>query len=191
MRIVGGRWRGRPLLAPEGRGTRPTTDRTRESVASAVLSAFDLDLTGVVVLDAFAGSGALGLEMLSRGAERCTFVERDRQALARIKRNVSSLSATASCAVVAGDVFKRASAGTLAGVPFDVVFLDPPYAYAAERVSELVEGLSSSGMLGDDAVIVYERSSAAPGLELSCAELSKSKKHGTTCVDLWIHGGVK
>ena len=191
MRIVAGQWRGRPIEAPEGRDTRPTTDRMRESIASMIESAKALDLTGASILDAFAGSGAVGLELLSRGAERCTFVERDRQALARIKRNVSSLSATASCAVVTGDVFKRASAGTLAGAPFDVVFLDPPYAYAAERVSELVEGLASSGMLGDDAVIVYERSSAAPGLELSCAELSKSKKHGTTCVDLWIHGGVK
>ena len=82
MRIVGGKWRGHPLEAPEGRDvTRPTTDRTRESIASMVLSAFGLDLSDVSLLDAFAGSGAIGLELLSRGAASATFVDRDRGAV--------------------------------------------------------------------------------------------------------------
>ena len=82
MRIVGGIWRGRALAAPEGRDvTRPTTDRTREQMASMVLSAFDLDLSDVRILDAFAGSGAIGLELLSRGAAHCTFVDADRKAV--------------------------------------------------------------------------------------------------------------
>ena len=102
MRIVGGEWRGRPLEAPEGRGTRPTTDRMRETIASMVLSAFDLDLDGVSVLDAFAGSGAMGLEFLSRGARRCTFVDSDRKAAGVVRRNVAALGAQRSCSVVTG-----------------------------------------------------------------------------------------
>lgn len=190
MRIVGGQWRGLAVEAPEGRDTRPTTDRMRESIASMILSAKALDLSGASVLDAFAGSGAVGLELLSRGAARCTFVERDRQAQARIRRNVTSLKAPAgSCAVVGGDVFKLVASAPLAGTPFDVVFLDPPYALEAARVSALVEVLAGCGMLAEGAVIVYERSSASPGLELSCAEQVRSKRHGTTCVDLWTFGG--
>ena len=190
MRIVAGQWRGLAIEAPEGRDTRPTTDRMRESIASMIASAEGLDLSGLSVLDAFAGSGAVGLELLSRGAARCTFVERARQAQARIRRNISSLRAPASsCAVAGTDVFKAAAAGSLVGAPFDIVFLDPPYAYAAERVTGLVTDLHAHGMLASDAVVVYERSSTAPGLELPFAELYKSKRHGTTCVDLWILGG--
>ena len=107
MRIVGGMWRGRALEAPEGRNvTRPTTDRTRESMASMVLSAFDLDLSEVRMLDAFAGSGAIGYELLSRGARSCTFCDADRKAVARIKRNGQALGAAREAhAVVGGDVF--------------------------------------------------------------------------------------
>ena len=91
MRIVGGKWRGRQIEAPDGRDvTRPTTDRTREQIASMILSAAGLDLSGTSVLDAFAGSGAMGLELLSRGAARATFLDRDRRAVARIKRTASS-----------------------------------------------------------------------------------------------------
>ena len=94
MRIVGGKWRGRQIEAPDGRDvTRPTTDRTREQIASMILSAAGLDLSGTSVLDAFAGSGAMGLELLSRGAARATFLDRDRRAVARIKRTDSSLGA--------------------------------------------------------------------------------------------------
>ena len=94
MRIVGGKWRGRAIEAPRGRDvTRPTTDRTRERVASMVLSAMGLDLSGRSVLDAFAGSGAMGFELLSRGAARATFVDRDRRAVALVRRTAASLGA--------------------------------------------------------------------------------------------------
>ena len=103
MRIVGGMWRGRALEAPEGRNvTRPTTDRTRESMASMVLSAFDLDLSEVRMLDAFAGSGAIGYELLSRGARSCTFCDADRKAVARIKRNGQALGAAREAHAVVG-----------------------------------------------------------------------------------------
>ena len=190
MRIVGGEWRGLPIAAPEGRDTRPTTDRMRESIASMILSAKGLDLGGASVLDAFAGSGAMGFELLSRGAERCTFVDRDRKAVALIRQNARTLKAPAgSVDVVSGDALKLAADGRLPGAPFDVVFLDPPYALEASRVTALVLALAQHDFLARDAIVVYERSSSSPGLELSDASLAKSKRHGTTSVDLWTIGG--
>ena len=187
MRIVGGRWRGRTIEAPEGRGvTRPTTDRTREQIASMILSARGLDLSGASVLDAFAGSGAMGLELLSRGAARVTFVDRDRRAAARVRRSALSLGADpGEFFSLSGDVFALAGRG-LAGAPFDVVFLDPPYAVEAGRVSALVEGLAASGQLAEGATVVYERAASAG--QLSCGRLEpvRTKTHGITAVDLLV-----
>lgn len=95
MRIIGGEWRGRKIEEPRGRDvTRPTTDRVREACASMVMSAFDFDLDEVRVLDAFGGSGALGLEMLSRGARSLTTFEIDRNAARLITKNIESLAVT-------------------------------------------------------------------------------------------------
>ena len=193
MRIVGGKWRGRRIEAPEGRGvTRPTTDRMRESIASMILSARGLDLSGESVLDAFAGSGAMGLELLSRGAAHATFVDRDRGAVARLRRSAQALGAQrGELDALGGDVFALAVRG-LPGSPFHVVFLDPPYALDAERVSGLVEDLANSGQLAAGAVVVYEHASDAPGLSAGCLEPVRSKSHGTTAVDLLVlRGGEK
>lgn len=186
MRIVGGMWRGRPLEAPEGRDvTRPTTDRTRESMASMVLSAFDLDLSEVRVLDAFAGSGAIGLELLSRGARSCTFVDADRKAAARIKRNARSLGAREDTyAVVCGDVFKLCARGALPLAPYGLVVLDPPYAFEASRVEELLLGLAERELVTKETIVLYERATAGAALTLDGATTIKSKAHGTTAVDL-------
>lgn len=187
MRIVGGKWRGRTIESPEGRGvTRPTTDRTREQIASMVLSARGLDLTGDSVLDAFAGSGAMGLELLSRGAEHATFVDRDRRATQRVRRTAESLGARSDeFSSISGDVFALVERG-LPGSPFDIVFLDPPYAVSAERVSSLVASLLGEGQLVEGAVIVYEHASDAQGLAVDGVNLVKSKTHGITAVDLLI-----
>lgn len=189
MRIVGGKWRGRQIEAPEGRAvTRPTTDRTREQIASMILSAAGLDLSDRAVLDAFAGSGAMGLELLSRGAERATFVDRDRRAVARVKRTAEGLGAAPGevCAL-GGDVFKMAESG-LAGAPFGVVFLDPPYAVAAADVSALVACLAAMGQLSEGAIVVYEHAVKQPGLEVPSCPLKKSKTRGITAVDLHVYG---
>lgn len=187
MRIVGGRWRGRQVEAPEGRGTtRPTTDRTREAIASMILSARGLDLSGVSVLDAFAGSGAMGLELLSRGADRVTFVDRDRGAVARVRRSARSLGARDDeFSSLAGDVCALAGAG-LVGAPFGVVFLDPPYALEAARVSALLEALASTGQLEEGAVVVYEHAAGSVGASCPGLELVRSKTRGATTVDLLV-----
>lgn len=186
MRIVGGQWKGRPIEAPEGRDvTRPTTDRVREAVSSMLLSARGLSFDGAHVLDAYAGSGALGLELLSRGAAWCTFVDVDRAAQARVRRNAATLGASpGSYAIARGDVERLAASGRVGGSPFDVVLLDPPYATDAARVTALVEALAHAGCLAPGALVLYERSSSAPAIEPVSFVSLKQKRYGITAVDL-------
>ena len=121
MRIIAGEWRGRKLVAPEGRQTRPTADRTRETLFSMLASRLG-SFEGLRVADLYAGSGALGFEALSRGANHATFIETDRAALKAIEANSKALDAAGRIAV------RAMSAATLpAGQQFDLVFADPPY----------------------------------------------------------------
>ena len=186
MRIVGGEWKGHPIEAPEGRDvTRPTTDRVREAVSSMLMSARGLTLDGASVLDAFAGSGALGLELLSRGAAHATFVDFDRGACARVRRNAATLGAASSrFSVARGDSCRLAAAGSLSGAPFDIVVLDPPYATAVDVVSGLVEALDASGLLAAGALVLYERSASRPTICPSGFVALKQKRYGQTAVDL-------
>jgi 16S rRNA (guanine966-N2)-methyltransferase len=119
MRIIAGRWRGRTLIAPPGDATRPTADRTREALFSMLTSRLG-SFEDLRVADIFAGTGALCLEALSRGAAHCTFVERDREALAALKANIDKLGAT-------GTNVRAQSAESFTSGPFDIVFMDPPY----------------------------------------------------------------
>ena len=130
MRIIAGQWRGRPLLAPAGDSTRPTSDRAREGLFSMLASRLG-SFEGLRVADLFAGTGALGLEALSRGAAHCTFVERDRAALAAIERNIARLGAEARCEVRAGSVERAAPPRE----PFDLILMDPPYGEALEQAA--------------------------------------------------------
>lgn len=123
MRVIAGEFGGRTLVSPEGSATRPTTEKVRQAVFNSLHSAGLLD--GARVADLFAGSGALGIEALSRGAASAVFVERDRAALTALRRNLSTLGIEERSTVVASDV--------LAWVPamrnVDIVFVDPPYAF--------------------------------------------------------------
>jgi len=126
MRVVAGSARGRPLVTPPGDRTRPTTDRVREAMFNALWSRGALD--GAVVVDLFAGSGALGVEALSRGAAHVTFVDVDRAALRAVRRNLDACGLADRATVVAGGA-ERWLAGLAAGTRFDLAFCDPPYAY--------------------------------------------------------------
>ena len=121
MRLISGKWGGTRLGAPKGRGTRPTTDRNREALFSMLTAQLDFD--GLNVLDGFAGSGALGLEALSRGAAQCLFVENDHAACAAIKANITSCGADAAAQLARQDMRKA----RFGDAQFDLVFLDPPY----------------------------------------------------------------
>ena len=135
MRIVAGEWGGRRIQAPPGRGTRPTTDRVREAWMSNVAPY----LPGALVLDLFAGSGALGLEALSRGAEHATFVEADAKAVGALKKTLEALGGAGRASVFKTDALKYAAA--LDEVAFDIAFADPPYGkgIAAQLVEAFAE----------------------------------------------------
>ena len=139
MRIVAGEWRGRKLVAPAGQRTRPTADRTREtlfSMLSSRLGSFD----DFRVADLYAGSGALGLEALSRGAAHATFVETDRAALQAIEANVTVLGAASKVAIrsISADNLPKSH-------PFDLVFADPPYQSGSGTA--VAAAVASSGWL--------------------------------------------
>ena len=189
MRIIAGEHRGRPLKAPKGMGTRPTTDRVRESLMSALgseLGGFD----DVVVLDAFAGSGGLGLEALSRGAAFACFCEKDGAALKVIEENVRALRYDRDRArVQRADVLKgNVSHGPK---PYDLVFLDPPYALASSDVFGLLERLDAARALDPRVVVSYEHASDANAAVDSCIaesrfELASRRGFGDTVIDILV-----
>lgn len=186
MRIIAGEFRGRTLKVPKGEGTRPTTDRVREAMMSTVHSARD-GFDGAVVLDAFAGSGALGLEALSRGARSAQFCERSGEALKALNANVGLLGLDARRARVRkGDVLKDVP---YARPPFDLVFLDPPYACDAGEVLGFVSALRTRAAVADDAIVVYEHAVGASGAVDEAAKardlsIAQRKKYGDTVVDV-------
>jgi 16S rRNA (guanine966-N2)-methyltransferase len=148
MRIIAGEWRGRKLAAPAGMQTRPTADRTRETLFSMLASRLG-SFEGLRVADLFAGSGALGLEALSRGAEHVIFVENDRAALAAIQANADSLKAGARLAV------RAMSASALPkNDPVDLVFADPPYAPGSGSAAAAC--IASAGWLAKGAWMAVE-----------------------------------
>lgn len=160
MRIVGGSHRGRRLLAPPGETVRPTSDRAREALFN-ILSHGQFAAEGVPfaekpVLDAFAGTGALGLEALSRGAAEAVFIENDREALTGLRRNIADLGETARARVITGDAIRppRAAAGCA------VIFLDPPY--ASGLAAPALSALAGAGWLTPDALAVVEVGAREP-----------------------------
>jgi 16S rRNA (guanine966-N2)-methyltransferase len=147
MRVIAGVARGRRLVAPPGATTRPTSDRVREATFNALGS-----LGAVVdatVLDLFAGSGALGIEALSRGAAHCTFVEADRAARAAVEANLAACGLTAEGTVVAGPAERFLADAARVGTRFDLALLDPPYGF--EGWDDLLEGLPAGLAVGEAA----------------------------------------
>ena len=125
MRIVGGEFRGRPLATPRSQSIRPTTDRTREAVFNVLAHRFPEKLEGARVLDLFAGTGALGLEALSRGAAHCLFIEESAEGRGLIRTNVEAFGLQGRTKIFRRDATGLGDAGTIA--PFGLVFADPPY----------------------------------------------------------------
>jgi 16S rRNA (guanine966-N2)-methyltransferase len=154
-RVVAGSRGGRRLVVPPGSGTRPTSDRAREALFNTLDGL--LDLTGAAVLDLYAGSGALGLEALSRGAAEALFVESDRRAVQAIRANLAAFGLTATVRAVP---VARAIAATPPRA-YDVAFLDPPYALATADLSAVCATVAA-GWLAPGGVLVVERSARDP-----------------------------
>ena len=186
MRIVAGEWRGRVLRQPPESITRPTTDRVREALFSAIESR--IGLSGVRVLDAFAGSGALGLESLSRGAAHATFCEVNGKVLPVLKANAAALpGASARSSVLRADVLKHAP---VAQGPFGLVLLDPPYALPAADVAALIQALDEAGALTPDALVHYEHakkdtSAAQDAFERIQWDTVVAKRYGDIAFELY------
>lgn len=185
MRIVSGLYRGKPITAPEGRDTRPTSDRARQAMFNMLEHAsWAPSLQGVRVIDLFAGSGALGLEAISRGAGFCLFVETDEAARGAIRRNIEALSP-------AGDLFGRTrvhrrDATDLGPRPasqtggFGLAFLDPPYGRGlGERA---LANLLGGGWLAPGAVTVFERGAEEADVAPDGFELLQARTYGAARV---------
>ncbi|MFK5634748.1 MULTISPECIES: 16S rRNA (guanine(966)-N(2))-methyltransferase RsmD [unclassified Ornithinimicrobium] len=179
-RIIAGRAGGRTIATPRGAGTRPTTDRVREAIFSRVEAL--LDLEGARVLDLYAGSGALGLEALSRGATALLAVEKHRPTAALVDRNAVTLGLTGQVQVRAGAV-ERVLAEPHSGPGFDLVLADPPYPLVEEELTGVLELLVAGGWLTEDALVVVERSarSTAPTWPAGLLHLD-TRTYGETAV---------
>jgi 16S rRNA (guanine966-N2)-methyltransferase len=164
MRVVAGDLGGRRLVAPEGTSTRPTTDRVREAIFNSLGSAGVLD--GAIVADLYAGSGAVGIEALSRGAERCIFVERDRAALRALNDNLDALDLRDRAKVLSSDALS-----VVATIDADIVFADPPYDFDAW--GELLSRVRADLVVAEAGAVVE----APPGWDVT-----RDKKYGRTRV---------
>jgi len=156
LRVIAGSAGGRRLVAPR-RGVRPTTDRVKESVFAAL---GDARLADAAVLDLYAGSGALAIEALSRGADRAVLVETAQDAVTAIEANLEATGFTERARVVTGPVVTFLRRPPPADAPFDLAFLDPPYEMPADEIAEALTQLVRPGWLVSDATIVQERGTA-------------------------------
>lgn len=152
-RIIAGEFGGRKLQTPPGRITRPTSDRTREGMFSSIEATHDLSAGAFI--DLYAGSGAVGLEAISRGARTAYLVERDRDAARSIRENIASLGLTDRAILVESDVARTVHAGARNGA---TVFVDPPYDVAADDLKALLGSLLEAGLCNSGALVIVERS---------------------------------
>jgi len=180
MRVVGGEFRGRPLATPRSNAIRPTTDRTREALFNVLVHRYGDRLQGGRVLDLFAGTGALGLEALSRGASFCMFVEESAEGRGLIRANVEAFGLTGRTKIFRRDAGKLGAAGTVQ--PFDLVFADPPYGKGLGEAA--LHSALAGGWLAAGALCVVEESAAAafdPGPGFSTVD---ERSYGETIIRL-------
>lgn len=161
MRVVGGRFKGRTLQAPEGRGLRPTADRVRESVFNILSHGDDaVDFDGLTVIDVFSGTGALGLEAMSRGAAHGVFIDNREKALSLVRKNAGPLGLGRAITPLKLDASRLAPPPRLAKTPAGLVFLDPPYESGLARPALLA--LKDKGWIETGAVCVVEVAAKEP-----------------------------
>lgn len=180
MRVISGVAKGRRLKCPKGRSVRPTADRVRE----AIFSSLGRRAEGARVLDLFAGAGTLGIEALSRGAEHATFIERSARIARNITENLERCGLGERALVVVAKATVYLSQGPADGMPFDLIFLDPPYRIADTDVEEALKGLVDSGFLAAGGLIVLERSSSARTVGVDPLVVRNAKVYGDSAVTI-------
>lgn len=185
MRVIAGTLKGRRLVTPRGNLTRPTADQVRIALMDALMPY----LPGNDVLDLFAGAGGVGIEALSRGAARATFVERDRRAAHALRQNLEALALQALSRVLVMDVERALPRLAAAGETFDVVFLDPPYETAL--VPETLEWLGEGRLMRPGSVVVAQHlTKRAPALApLPALTRTRARRFGETTLTFFRAGG--
>ena len=186
MRVIAGSFGGRRLAAPEGERTRPTPDRVREALFSALESQLGGpgSLEGAEVLDLYAGSGALGLEALSRGARRAVFVEREKRALACVRDNVRALDVADRAEIRPGAASVNLAAMSRSERRFDVVFVDPPFESPDGERS--LHDLGASTLLREGGVIVYEHPAARGAPAVPGLSAVRTRRYGTVALTTYV-----
>ncbi|OYY68867.1 RsmD family RNA methyltransferase [Sphingomonas sp. 28-63-12] len=174
MRVIAGQWRGRPIVAPKGDATRPTADRTREALFSMLVSRLG-SFEGLAFADLFAGSGALGIEALSRGAASCLFVEQDRPAIDALRANLAKLGVTGDVRPISVLSLGKAPA------PLDMIMMDPPYGSGAGAVA--LDKLARLGWVGPATWVSIETAFNEP-VTVAGFEVDAERKHGKARITL-------
>jgi 16S rRNA (guanine966-N2)-methyltransferase len=180
MRIVAGKFRGKQLLSPEDDSIRPTADRVRESLFNILSSRLGPVFDGLKVLDLFAGTGALGLEALSRGASHVTFVDTGAESRGLIRDHIEAFGAGGIAKLLRRDATALGSVGNMG--PFDLVFLDPPYGGGLGELA--LASLRDGGWLAKDATIVLEEGSGVAVEMPAGFELDDRREYGAAAVHL-------
>ena len=179
MRIISGEFRGRRLLSPPSDATRPITDRAKQSVFDSLSPL----IAGARVYDCFAGTGSMGLECLSRGAEFATFFEADRAAVAMLRKNVETLAVTSRSQIIAGDLFHWFDSAKTPRSQTDLIFLDPPYHFVTDRPAELVRLAGQLAThIAPNGILIF-RHDARNELPLSPFTQYQAKKYGNMAVE--------
>jgi 16S rRNA (guanine966-N2)-methyltransferase len=182
LRIVSGEFRGKGLIAPPGEATRPTSDRARQAIFNILEhAAWSGGVRGQRVIDLFAGSGALGFEALSRGADFCLFVETDEAARGAIRQNIDAMHLFGRTRVHRRDATDLGVRPGADGPAFGLAFLDPPYAKGLGE--QALARLAAGGWLAPDAVVVFERGAGEPVLETLGYELLDVRDYGAARVN--------
>lgn len=185
MRITGGEWGSRTVLVPKSELVRPTQDRVREALFSMLMH----DVPGARFLDLFAGSGAVGLDALSRGAAEARFVEGDRKVFATLQKNLAAFGVGPEAAVWA-DVMRWVSNPPRTERPFDIVFADPPYLWAAEGGLPTLAGkLFDSGLLKTGGLLVLECDFRTDPADLPGCERFRDREYGKTKITVYRYTG--
>ncbi len=179
MRVISGRYRGRKLFGPRGRDLRPTSDRLRETLFNILSPA----VSGSVVLDVFAGTGAIGIEALSRGAQEVVFIESGREGCALIRQNLEACGITSSYRLIREDAFTALRQLCREGFAADIVFLDPPYAW--QPYEDLLGNLSELSRPSTTIVFEHDRRSALPESGSRCTR-TRVVRQGDHCLSFYI-----
>lgn len=185
MRVIGGQFASRIIAAPPGRATRPTQDRVREGLFSR-LDAYEA-LEGAQVLDAFAGSGALGIEAISRGAAHVTLVESDARAMHVLKSNLHSLGIEDFATVYRGDALAAGVLPLLCKRSYSLILLDPPYRIDKSKVKRFIANLDDAGALEDGAFVAWEHDASSSVDWPSRFVSLGGRVYGTTEIDIAVY----